>query len=68
MAQWIHLPYLSLPLAWELHGGQDHLRVVVLSMVPGMHRVLSVSEPELPYLLLQTALWSGSSLVLYPSY
>lgn len=43
------LPCLSLPLAWELHGGQDHLCGAVLSMVPGMHRVLSVSEPELLY-------------------
>lgn len=43
------LPYLSLPLAWKLHGGQDHLCGAVLSMVPGMHRVLSVSEPELLY-------------------
>lgn len=43
------LPCLSLPLAWELHGGQDHLCGAILSVVPGVHRVLSVSEPELLY-------------------
>lgn len=42
-------PCLFLPLAWELHGRQDHLCGAVLSMVPGVHRVLSVSEPELLY-------------------